>query len=190
MGWFYGICINKNIRLEDHPIFATRFTTSKVSCSSPFCLMGPLPFHGLSFYGSKKWRSDPIRSPFTTTSTDWEPSPISSSTPDLAAGKLVRSDLKYHRVPHRSGLGRVDGFAAEADFFFREAKKNWHIGDVRFVFLYLKLRVEKPRNCEAFWMMNVTKPFKRIPHKKGGDNSPQASFKKKKVVVVSSRVFE
>ena len=37
------------------------------SFSSPFCLMEPLPFHGLSVYGSKKM--EVIRSPFTTSTS-------------------------------------------------------------------------------------------------------------------------
>ena len=104
-------------------LFATRFTT-KVSFSSPFCLMEPLPFHGLRFlWLQKKWRSDPIRSPFTTPLTAVA-HPPGSESPDLAAGRLVRSDLKYHRVPHRSGLGRIDGFSQFRCIFFRDAKKN------------------------------------------------------------------
>ena len=103
---------------KNHPLGGSSYfwyaVHNRSSFFVPFLFDGTPSISWSKFLWLKK-NGGLIPSPFTT-STDWEhiahPPP-----PDLAAGRLVRSDLKYHRVPHRSGLGRIDGFSQPKDFF-------------------------------------------------------------------------
>lgn len=114
MGWLWDIC------KPPHPLGGSSYFCYAFHNQSLFFVH--FLFDGTPSISWPKFlwlkKMEVIRSSFYTTPLTAVAHP--SESPDLAAGKLVRSDLKYHRVPHRSGLGRVDGFAAEGFFFARQ----------------------------------------------------------------------